>query len=108
MSWTLSEKGESTGKRRKRHVDTPTGRSKICLIHGLGHSSEEYKVLGDFVNKYVNSIPTKNHGIRPVPRENFNRQKESNDIVNNAVDEILLTQKVSATNHEEPEFLDSD
>ena len=29
-------------------------------------------------------------------------------IVNNAVDEILLTQKVSATNHEAPEFLDSD
>ena len=35
-------------------------------------------------------------------------QQENNAIVNNAVDEILLTQKVSATNHAAPEFLDSD
>ena len=35
-------------------------------------------------------------------------QQEKNAIVNNTVDEILLTQKVSATNHEAPEFLDSD
>ena len=34
------KKGESTDKRRKRHVDTPTGKSKTCLIHGPGHSSE--------------------------------------------------------------------
>ena len=33
-------------------------------------------------------------------------QKEHNAIVNNAVDEILFTQKVSAKNHEAPEFLD--
>ena len=45
-SWTLPEKGESAGKRRKRHVDSPTEKSKICLIHGPGHSSEECKVLG--------------------------------------------------------------
>ena len=36
------------------------------------------------------------------------RQKENNNIVKNAVNEIILTQKVSATNHETPEFLDSD
>ena len=35
-------------------------------------------------------------------------QQESNAIVNNAVYEILLTQKVSATNHEAPEFLNPD
>ena len=29
-------------------------------------------------------------------------------IVKNTVDEIILIQKVSATNHEAPEFLDSD
>ena len=28
--------------------------------------------------------------------------------MNNAVDEVLLTQKLSATNHEAPEFLESD
>ena len=34
------KKGESTDKRRKRHVDTPTGKSKTCIIHSPGHSSE--------------------------------------------------------------------
>ena len=46
-------------------------------------------------------------GIVPCPGK-INRQKENNAIVNNAVDVILLTQKVSATNHEAQEFLDSD
>ena len=34
----------------------------------------------------------------PVPRNKLNRQQENNDIVNSAVDEILLheTKKVSA------------
>ena len=35
-------------------------------------------------------------------------QQEKNVIVNNAVDGILLTQKLRATNIEAPEFLDSD
>ena len=48
------------------------------------------------------------HGIRQVPRKKINRQQENNAIVKNAVDEILLTKKVSATNHEAPEFLESD
>ena len=45
----------------------------------------------------------------PRTKENFNRQQENNAIVNNTVDEILLTenQKVSAA-REAPEFLDSD
>ena len=34
-------------------------------------------------------------------------QQEKNAIINNAADEILITQKLSATNHEAPEFLDS-
>ena len=38
----------------------------------------------------------------------MNRQQENNAIVNNSVDEIPITQKVSATNHEAPENLDSD
>ena len=53
-------------------------------------------------------MPTKDHGNIPVPRNFFNGQQENNAIVNNIVDEILLTQKVSATNHEAPEFLDTD
>ena len=38
----------------------------------------------------------------------FNRQQENNSVVNNAVFKTLLTQKVSATNHKAPEFMDSD
>ena len=99
MSWNFPEKGKSAGKRRKRHVDILTGKSKICLIHDPGHSSEECKVLGDFGTKCAKSRPTKDCVSRPIPRKSFNRQKEKNTMVKNAVDEILLTQKVSATNH---------
>ena len=108
MLWTRPEKGESAGKRIKRHVDIPTGKSKTCLIHIPGYSSEECKVLGDFGTKYANSRPTKDRSNSPVPRMGITRQQENNTIVNNSVDEILLTKKLSATNHESPEFLDSD
>ena len=53
-------------------------------------------------------MPTKEHGSSPVPRKKINIQQENNAIVNNATDEIILTQKVSATNHEAPEFMYSD
>ena len=35
-------------------------------------------------------------------------QQENSAIVNNAVGQIILTQKISATNHESPKFLDCD
>ena len=38
-SWTRPNKGESAGKHRKLHVDSPMGKSKTCLIHGPVHSS---------------------------------------------------------------------
>ena len=66
------------------------------------------KVLQDFGTKYDKSRPTKYHGSSPIPRESFNRQQENKAIVNNEVDKIQPTQKVGATNHEAPEFLDSD
>ena len=110
MPWTRPKKGERAGKRRKRHIYTLTVKSKTCLVHGPGNSSEECKVLGDFVTKYTNIRPTKELGSIPTPRVNFNGRQENNAIVNNAVDEILRneTQRVSATNHEAPEFLESD
>ena len=70
-SWTRPEKGENAGKRRKRHVYSPTGKSKTCMIHGPGHSSEECKVLGDCGDKYSNSRPTKNRGSNHIPRGNY-------------------------------------
>ena len=41
-------------------------------------------------------------------QDKITRKQENNAIVNNAVNKILLTQKLSATNHEALEFLDSD
>ena len=85
------------------------GKLKTCLIHGPGSSSEECKVIGDFGTKYATSRPTKDRGSNPIPKKCFNRQKENNSSVNNAVDKILLneTQKVSAV-REAPEFWYSD
>ena len=56
------------------------------------------------MTKYAKSKPTKYRGINPVPRGKFNRQQESNAVINNAVGKILLneTKKVSAVNHEAP------
>ena len=44
--------GESSGKLRKLYVDRPLHKSRICLFHDPGHSSDKYKVLGDFDAKY--------------------------------------------------------
>ena len=60
---------ESSGKRRKRYVDSSKIESKTCLIHGPGHYSDECKVLGDFGTNYSNSKPTKYHGNHHIPRE---------------------------------------
>ena len=56
--------------------------------------------MGDFGTKYDNSRPTKDRMNRPRTQENINRHHENNNLVNNAVDEILLAQKVSDINHE--------
>ena len=85
---------ESAGKRRKRNVDHLKGTPKpTCLIHAPGHSSDEYKVLGDFGSKYDKSWPTKDFGHDPVKINKFNRQKDNNAIVNSEVNEILLHEK---------------
>ena len=39
-SRTRPGKGESAGKHRKGYVNSLTGKSKTCLVHGPGHSSE--------------------------------------------------------------------
>ena len=40
LSWTGPKEGESTGKSRKRHVDSLTMKLKTCPVHSPGHSSE--------------------------------------------------------------------
>ena len=54
---------ESSDNRRKRYVDYSKGKSKpTCIILGPGHSSDKYKVLGDFVSNYANIRHTNNRG----------------------------------------------
>ena len=99
--------GERYDRHIKRYVDRPPGKSKTCLIHVPGNSSDECKFLGDFCAKYAKGNHTKDHGDNPVPRNKFIRQKGNNSIVNNAVDEVILheTKKVSVV-EEAPEFLE--
>ena len=88
---TYFEISESAGKRRKRCVDRSKDRSRqTCLVHGPGCSSDEFKVLAGFGDKYSKIRPTKDHGHEPATKNKFNRQKEKNYIVNHAVDEIIL------------------
>ena len=67
------------------YVDYPTGKSKRSLIHGPGYSSYKCSVLGDFDSQYAKGKTTKDLFNQPVPRNNFNRQQDNNDIVNIAV-----------------------
>ena len=52
-------KDGSAVKRRKQYVDRSKSASKTCIIHGPGHSSDEFKVLGEFGTKYAVTQPTK-------------------------------------------------
>ena len=110
MSNTHSVTDGSAGKRRKRYVYLPNNESKTSIIHGLGHSSDECKILGEFENKYTAAQTTKDRGRKPVRRKIFQKKQENHAIINNVVDEILLneTKKVSAVNHEAPYFLEND
>ena len=67
---------ENASKQRKIYVYCLSGKSKICLIQGHGHYSDECKVLGDFGAKYVKGKPPKDCGNNTVPRNKFNRQQE--------------------------------
>ena len=50
-SYTQPVTRESADKRQKRYVDGSKSKSKACLIHGPGHYSDEFKVLGEFCDK---------------------------------------------------------
>ena len=78
--------GESSGKRQKRYVYCSKIESKPCLIHGPGHFSDECKVLGEFGAKFAKGKPNKDHGNNPIPRGEFNRHLENNDIINDVMD----------------------
>ena len=86
---------ESAEKRRKRYLDHQKGKSKpTCLIHGPVNSSDKQKVLGDFGSKYAKVRHTNNRGQNPANRNKYTRQQYNNDIVNSAVDDIMLQEKI--------------
>ena len=83
--------GESDDKHRKRYVDHLNNRSKLtCLIHGTVNQPDKCKVLGYFSFKYPKTWHTKGYGQEPTKTRKFNRKKQNNDIVQHAVDEIIL------------------
>ena len=66
-STTYFKISESVQKRRKRYAYHPKDRYKLtCLIHGPVHSSDEYKVLGDFGYKYCKIRSTKDRRKDPA------------------------------------------
>ena len=88
---TYYDMSDSDGKFRKRYIYHPKYIPKpTCLIHGTGHSSYEYKVLGDFGSKYSKIRATKNRGQKPAKMNKCDKKQEENSIVQNEVDEIIL------------------
>ena len=61
----------SSDKRRKRYVDWLKSEPKTCMIHGVGNSSNKYKVLGEFGTKYASSHITKDRVSNPAPKKIF-------------------------------------
>ena len=109
LTQNYSTMSDISGKHRKIYVDRRAGKQEVCLIHGPEYSSDEFKTLGDLGSKYVEGKPTKDCRKDTVSGKKFNRQQENTDIVNSAVDEILLheNQKLSPAN-EAPENIESD
>ena len=87
MSNTYSETSESSDKCRKIYVDHSKGKSKTtCLIHVPGHSSDKYKVLGDFGSEYAKIRHYNNSRHNPENKTQYTRHQYNNDIVNSSVD----------------------
>ena len=80
------------------------------MIHSVGNSSDECKVLVKFGTKYASDQPNKYHGNHPIPRKIFRKNQENHAIINNVLDDILLNEpeKVSDVNTEASKRLESD
>ena len=66
--------------------------------------------MGEFVTKHAAAQTGKERGSDPIPRKRFHKKQENHTIIYNVVDEIrtIESKKVSAVNHEAPEYLESD
>ena len=65
----------------------------MYIIHSLGHSSYECKVLNYFCYKYRKVSSTKERRQDPAFKKKFEKQKKNNAMVQHAVDEIILKEK---------------
>ena len=97
-------KDDSACKRSKRYVDCSKSASKHCIIHGLVHSSDECKVLGESGTKYAAAQLTEICGRNTIPKKGYHKKQESHAIIDNMLDELHMVEsrKVSAVNHEAP------
>ena len=77
---------------RKQYVYFSKSEFKTCMIHSIGHSSDECKVLGEFRTNYAASQTTKYRGRNPVPRKIFQKKQENHAIINNVGDEIQINE----------------
>ena len=67
FSTTYSEMSERAVKRRKMYVDHMKDKLKLTyLVHDHVHSSDAYKVLGDFGTKCAKVGPNKYLGQEPT------------------------------------------
>ena len=66
--------------------------------------------MGKFRTKFSVAQPTKDRGRNHIPRKGFQKEKENNTDIGNVMDKLHMveSQKVSAVNHEAPEFLEFD
>ena len=79
-------------------IDNWKDRSKhTFIINGSGHSSDVWKILKDFGSKYSKISPTKDQVHDPVAWNKFKRQKQNDDNVNNAVDEIIKNNNIKVS-----------
>ena len=74
---TQPAKYGSSGKRCKQHVDHSKSASKTCMIHGVGHSSDECKILGKFGDNYAAAQSTKDQGRDPISRKRYHKKKRT-------------------------------
>ena len=73
------------GKCKKRYEEKPRGKSPpTCLIHGISHSSEKYKVLSSSEKKHLGSKPKKESKY-----EYSRRKQEVNYMLLKASDQVL-------------------
>ena len=72
------------------------------MSHGIGHYSDECKVLGDFGTKYAAAQLTKTHGSNRIPKTGFKGKKYNYTIIDNMVDELHMVEskKVSDLSQE--------